>query len=103
MILLTNLGYNFSRLVKSIFEKNITILVPFDKKINVLKKTLYKLFNVSFFDFKYSKIGSSSNRTVQPEADLSAEASESSKACSIFKSDKPSISKHLPEKIFFLV
>ena len=36
---------------------------------------------------------------VQPEADLSAEASDNSNACSTFKSGRPSISKHLPEKI----
>ena len=48
-------------------------------------------------------MGSSLSFTVQPEDDLSADASLSSKACSIFKLGKPSISKHLPEKIFFLV
>ena len=42
------------------------------------------------------------NLTVQPEADLSADASDSSKACSTFISGNPSISRHLPEKIFFL-
>ena len=47
-------------------------------------------------------IGSLSNFTVQPEADRSADASDSSKACSIFNCGSPSISKHLPEKIFFL-
>ena len=46
-------------------------------------------------------IGSLFNLTVQPEADLSADASESSNACSTFISGRPSISKHLPEKIFF--
>ena len=67
---------------------------PYPSEISHLKRTT--------LDFKYSRIGSSSRRTVHPEADLSAEASESSKACSIFKFDKPSISKHLPENIFFL-
>ena len=42
------------------------------------------------------------NLTVHPLADLSAEASENSKACSTFKSGKPSISIILPLKIFFL-
>ena len=55
----------------------------------------------TIFDFRYSKIGSSSKRTVHPDADLSAEASDNSKACSIFKFGNPSISRHLPEKIFF--
>ena len=54
------------------------------------------------FDCKYSMTGSLSSLTVQPDADLSAEASDSSNACSIFKFGKPSISKHLPEKMFFL-
>ena len=40
--------------------------------------------------------------TVQPDADLSAEASDNSKACSTFISGRPSISRHLPENIFFL-
>ena len=47
-------------------------------------------------------IGSLFNLTVHPDADLSAEASDNSNACSTFISGKPSISKHLPEKIFFL-
>ena len=54
------------------------------------------------FDSRYSMIGSLFNLTVQPDADLSAEASDNSNACSTFRSGKPSISKHLPEKIFFL-
>ena len=67
---------------------------PYPSDINHLRSTI--------FDFKYSTIGSSSKSTVQPEADLSADASDNSKACSIFKLERPSISKHLPEKIFFL-
>ena len=47
-------------------------------------------------------IGSLFNLTVQPEADLSADASDSSNACSTFIFGSPSISRHLPEKIFFL-
>ena len=54
------------------------------------------------FEFRYSVIGSSSSNTVHPEADRSAEASDSSKACSIFRFGSPSISKHRPENIFFL-
>ena len=51
-------------------------------------------------DSKYSLIGSSLSLIVHPEADLSAEASDNSKACSTFRSGSPSISKHLPEKTF---
>ena len=39
---------------------------------------------------------------VQPAADRSADASESSKACSTVRSSIPSISRMRPEKIFFL-
>ena len=53
-------------------------------------------------DSRYSIIGSLLRRTVHPDADRSADASESSNACSTFKSGRPSISRHLPEKIFFL-
>ena len=53
------------------------------------------------FDLRYSNMGSSLSFTVQPEADLSAEASDSSKACSTFIFGRPSISRHLPEKTFF--
>ena len=58
--------------------------------------------NITIFEFKYSIIGSLSNLIVHPDADLSAEASEISKACSTFKCGSPSTSRHLPEKIFFL-
>ena len=47
-------------------------------------------------------MGSWFNLTVQPEADLSADASDSSNACSTFKLGNPSISRQRPEKIFFL-
>ncbi len=38
----------------------------------------------------------------QPPAERSAEASESSNACSTFRSGRPSISRMRPEKTFFL-
>ena len=57
---------------------------------------------MTMFEFKYSITGSLSNLIVHPDADLSAEASEISNACSTFKKGSPSTSKHLPEKIFFL-
>ena len=47
-------------------------------------------------------IGSLLSLTVQPEAERSAEASDNSNACSTFMSGRPSISRHLPEKTFFL-
>ncbi len=50
----------------------------------------------------YSMIGSLFRRTVQPAAERSAEASDSSKACSTFRSGRPSISRMRPEKMFFL-
>src|SRR5258706_3537622 len=50
----------------------------------------------------YSTIGSLLRCTVQPAAERSAEASDSSKACSTFRSGRPSISRMRPEKMFFL-
>ena len=50
----------------------------------------------------YSIMGSLFKWTVQPPAERSAEASESSNACSTLRSGKPSISRIRPEKIFFL-
>ncbi|CFT97627.1 Uncharacterised protein [Bordetella pertussis] len=50
----------------------------------------------------YSMIGSLCRRTEQPAAERSAEASDSSKACSTFRSGRPSISRMRPEKMFFL-
>ena len=38
----------------------------------------------------------------QPAADRSAEASESSNACSHLRCESPSISRMRPEKMFFL-
>ena len=58
--------------------------------------------SIIIFDSRYSIIGSLLRRTVQPDADLSAEASDNSKACSTFKLGNPSISRHLPENTFFL-
>ena len=53
-------------------------------------------------EFKNSITGSLFNLTVQPFAERSAEASANSKACSTFKSGKPSISKMRPLNTFFL-
>mmetsp|Transcript_23809 Transcript_23809/g.80314 ORF Transcript_23809/g.80314 Transcript_23809/m.80314 type:complete len:245 (+) Transcript_23809:117-851(+) len=53
-------------------------------------------------DMRYSMIGSLSSLIVHPAADRSAEASESSKACSHLSCARPSISRTRPEKTFFL-
>ncbi len=47
-------------------------------------------------------MGSLFSLMVQPAADRSAEASDSSNACSTFKSGNPSISRILPEKALTL-
>src|SRR5690625_6276098 len=52
--------------------------------------------------FKYSMMGSLSRRTVHPAAERSAEASLSSKACSILRLGNPSISRIRPEKTLTL-
>ena len=56
----------------------------------------------TIFERRYSAIVSSSSLMVQPAAERSAEASESSKACSTVRPDSPSISRMRPEKMFFL-
>ena len=56
----------------------------------------------TILDFMYSIIGSLLSFTVQPAAERSADASVNSKACSTFKSGRPSISRMRPEKMFFL-
>ena len=56
----------------------------------------------TMLDFMYSIIGSLLSFTVQPAAERSADASVNSKACSTFKSGRPSISRMRPEKMFFL-
>mmetsp|Transcript_20719 Transcript_20719/g.53527 ORF Transcript_20719/g.53527 Transcript_20719/m.53527 type:complete len:236 (-) Transcript_20719:1144-1851(-) len=47
-------------------------------------------------------MGSLSSLMVQPAAERSADASESSKACSHLRCSRPSISRMRPEKMFFL-
>ena len=54
------------------------------------------------FERMYSMIGSLFSRTVQAAAERSAEASESSNACSTLRFGRPSISRMRPLKTFFL-
>jgi hypothetical protein len=54
------------------------------------------------FERMYSMIGALSSWMAQAAAERSAAASESSNACSIFRSGRPSISRMRPEKMFFL-
>ena len=54
------------------------------------------------FEVRYSQIGSGSSWMVQPAAERSAEASESSKACSHLRWPSPSISRMRPEKTLTL-
>jgi len=58
--------------------------------------------SITIFEFKYSIIGSLLSLIVHPEAERSAEASDISKACSTLRFGRPSTSRHLPEKMFFL-
>ncbi|MNV67094.1 hypothetical protein D3C71_1598780 [compost metagenome] len=53
-------------------------------------------------EFRYSVIDSFDSLMVQPAAERSAEASDSSKACSMLRLSRPSISRMRPEKAFFL-
>mmetsp|Transcript_63781 Transcript_63781/g.195034 ORF Transcript_63781/g.195034 Transcript_63781/m.195034 type:complete len:403 (+) Transcript_63781:508-1716(+) len=59
-------------------------------------------FNITIFDVKYSATGSLSSLIEHPAAERSAEASESSKACSHLRLLKPSISRTRPANMFFL-
>jgi hypothetical protein len=59
-------------------------------------------FISTMLERRYSLIGSGLSLIVQPAAERSAEASDSSKACSTFRSGRPSISRMRPEKMFFL-
>lgn len=51
-ILLTNLGYNFFRIVLSLQKSRIRIIVPIFNKINFLKKIIYSFLHVKFVKFK---------------------------------------------------
>ncbi len=54
------------------------------------------------FEFMYSITGAWLSLIVQPAAERSAEASDSSNACSTLRFGRPSISSTRPEKTFFL-
>ena len=51
-ILLSNLFYNFFRIIKNLTKKNIYFLTPFDNRINFLKRIIFFLLKVRFFKFK---------------------------------------------------
>jgi hypothetical protein len=59
-------------------------------------------FSSTMLLFRYSMIGALLSLIVQPAALRSALASLSSKACSTFRSGRPSISRMRPLKMFFL-
>ena len=50
-IFLTNLGYNFFRIVLTLFKNNKKILTPLNK-ISFFKKIIYNLLGVEFIEFK---------------------------------------------------
>lgn len=51
-ILLTNLGYNFFRIVLSLQKKGIRIIVPLFSKMSFIKKIIYSFFRVKFIKLK---------------------------------------------------
>lgn len=56
VILLTNIGYNFLRILKYLFKKErILILSPENLKISKLKKIMFKFFKLQFFSFRAIK------------------------------------------------
>jgi cytidylate kinase len=54
------------------------------------------------FERMYSTTGALFRAIAQAAAERSAAATDSSKACSTFRSGRPSISRMRPEKTFFL-
>ena len=54
-IFLTNLGYNFFRIVLTLFKNNKKILTPLNK-ISFFKRIIYNLMGVEFIEFKKKKI-----------------------------------------------
>jgi hypothetical protein len=62
----------------------------------------HSTLSMVMLEVRYSAMGASVSLMLQPAALRSAEASESSKACSHLRSSRPSISKIRPLKTFFL-
>ena len=50
-VIITNLGYNFLKIILSLRKKNITIICPEFEKINLFKKIIFKLLGVKFIKF----------------------------------------------------
>ena len=55
-ILLSNLGYNFFRIVKNLKIKNTFFLTEYDENIGFIKQIIYKLLKVKFFKFEKQDI-----------------------------------------------
>ena len=51
-ILLTNLGYNFFRIVMTLKKKKVKMIVPLIGKIGFFKRIIYKFLNVKIVEFK---------------------------------------------------
>ncbi len=56
-IILTNLGYNFFKIILELKKKRVNIIVPSLGKMNIFKKFIYKILNIKFFEFEKKKIG----------------------------------------------
>ena len=54
-ILVTNLGYNFFRIIMSLQRQKMKIIVPFLFKISFFKKIIYNLLKVKFIELKKTK------------------------------------------------
>tara|TARA_Y100000591_G_scaffold31473_1_gene23365 strand:+ start:1004 stop:2695 length:1692 start_codon:yes stop_codon:yes gene_type:complete len=61
-ILLSNLFYNFFRLIKNSKKKNTYFLTSFDNRINLFKRIIFYLFKVRFFSFQ-KKLRTDENST----------------------------------------
>ncbi len=54
IIILSNLGYNFFRILKYLFKRKEKFLVfsPFNSEISVFKKIIFKILRIQFFSFE---------------------------------------------------
>ena len=77
-ILLTNLGYNFLRIVLNFKKKGKMMIVPLFDKINPIKKTIYKFLGVTFI--KMQEIKSQTHKEVElPEINFNYKNKDLSK------------------------
>ncbi len=81
-ILLTNLGYNFFRIVMSLQRKKKNIIVPLIGKISFFKRIIYNFLKVKFVEFKKIKINKVSEISL-PEINFTYKGKDLSKVLNL--------------------